>query len=156
MLIRPRQSSGGRTASMITAAAVLLGGMAIGCAQGARTPAALGERTPFPLPSGATALALATEPPATPPPSGVSFACPAAGYGSIELEADGSFRQVESGTTIALIWPRGFSLIREGGITKLLAPDGSVVLSAGSYRSDIGGSSGEVCLVGTTDYLPVR
>jgi len=114
-------------------------------------------RTPFPAQSGDKILPLSTQAPATPPPSGVTVACPVADYGSITMLFDGTdvtFVQGSTQTDVPLIWPRGFSLVQRSGVAMLLAPDGSVVLQSGQSRDDIGSSGFDVCLVGETFYAP--
>lgn len=100
-------------------------------------------------------MPLATEPPASQLPSGVSWACPSGGYADVSLDGDGTFRQVVTGQPIQLIWPRGFRLVSVAGTVRLIARDGATVLESGKSRDDFGGADGHVCMVGVAVYPPV-
>jgi len=86
-------------------------------------------RTPAPLPSEATALTLATAPPAEPLPAGVEWGCPDQLIGDVRVFRVGSavaFEWVGAGQ-VDLVWPRGFSARLRDGETEIVAPDGSVI-----------------------------
>jgi hypothetical protein len=132
--------------------ALLVGTVACTVAPPSEPPA--GPRTPAPLPSGATALTLATAPPATQIPG--NWAC---GGSTIEparvlREGDAVVFDYLSGGRVDLVWPRGFSAWLLDGRAEIVAPDGSVVLSEGDVFSDIIGGVPNICEVNGVYYPP--
>ena len=98
-----------RVRSLIVAA--LLAVVLSGCGLFQTEPTPFPPRTAAPLPSGAAALALKTDAPATPVPN-AAWACPAALLAPVRVLRDGDtvvFRLVPADSVITLIWPRGFS-----------------------------------------------
>jgi hypothetical protein len=116
-----------------------------------RTP--LPERTPFPLPSGATEVALPTQAPATPLPSGVTWACPAPIVPAVTIGWDPATKTISFGGAV-LRWPRGFSARAIGGHVEIVTPDGLVVGHDGSVLIDLGGVDGDLCWVDGHVYGP--
>lgn len=117
-------------------------------------------RTPLPLPSGAIAVPLTTEPPAAPLPSGVAWACPAMLLGPVRIVwnlAAGTvtFASVETGLPRPLVWPRGISARVLGDRLEIVAPNGNVIGRDGDVLSTLGGAD-TICLVGSTVFEPAR
>jgi hypothetical protein len=140
-------------ASLLVAIAIMVSGC--GTPSSSPWPA----RTPFPLPSAARVVPLATAPPASPYPPSVAWACPAALLLPVRIvwdQAAGTvgFIGVDTGETVALIWPRGFSARVVGGRLEIVAPDGSIEGRDGEVLSELGGAPDDVCNVRGTLYPP--
>ncbi len=120
-------------------------------------------RTPYPLPSGALAVALPTQPPATTPiPSG-GFACPLVGPDHVAVVWDRAAHAIsftfdlwgENAQATTILWPRGFSAREYKGRLELVAPDGSVVARDGeAVPNVIGDDPAHVCMVDGVLYQP--
>jgi hypothetical protein len=112
--------------------------------------------TPYPLPSGARALALPTR---GPPASGV-VGCPAIGpVGPVVMQWDRNAHTVSFsfepwGGSDTILWPDGFSAREYLGRAELVAPDGSVVARDGDAVSGILGSDPSgICEVAGKGYF---
>jgi len=143
--------------SRIAFLGLIMLGVVAGCASGG-APA----RTPYPLPSGAVAVALPTQAPATAPiPSG-GYACPLIGPERVTVVWDKvthaiSFNFDRWGTTsqATILWPRGFSAREYQGRLELVAPNGSVIAREGEAVPNVIGDDPEhVCMVDGTQYQP--
>jgi hypothetical protein len=116
-------------------------------------------RTPYPLPSNARTIALATAPPASPYPSGVGWACPAMLILPVRVTWDRAtgtvtFIGVDTGTPVGLVWPRGFSARVVADRLEIVAPDGAIVGRDGDALTTLGGTPADVCNVLGTYYAP--
>ena len=135
------------------AVSALVGAMVLGaCAGSAWSP-----RTPAPVPSGATALALATAPAAEPLPAGVEWACPDALIGDVRVLRDQAAVVFEwtSGSRVDLVWPRGFSAWLRDERAEIIAPDGSIVAREGQIISErLTGTESGICAVDDVLYSP--
>ena len=130
---------------------------------------------PFPSPgaspaaSDPTALELATEPPPTPLPSGAARVCDQAlmparivrvGNAVTAASPDSRGASPDSGSTEAVVWPRGFSARLVGGVAEIVAADGTVVaregdvIDLGGGWDGSGGPAFHVCSVNGTIYPP--
>jgi hypothetical protein len=135
-------------------------------------PSTIAEPTPYParppasLPPGATALALATEAPAV-AVAGVNIGCDLVGLLPVRIgQAQGAVTFVIAtdaghslGTTVRVVWPRGFSARLLNLRTEVVAPDGVVLGREGDVLTDLGGGGAadgafHVCDVGGTIYGP--
>ena len=139
------------------AALLLVAIMVSGCGTVSSSP--WPARTPFPLSPDATVVPLATSPPASPYPPSVAWACPAALILPVRIvwdQAAGTvgFIGVDTGETVALVWPRGFSARAVGGRLEIVSPDGSIVGRDGEVLSALGGALDDVCNVQGTLYPP--
>lgn len=117
-------------------------------------------RTPYPLPPGATTVPLETEPPASPYPPGVAWACAAVLLGPVRIAWDraaGSVRFVstDTGASGQLVWPRGFAAWIIGDRLEIVDPSGNVIGRDGDVLSTLGGGT-HVCAAGGTLYEPAR
>ena len=130
-----------------------VGAMVLGaCAESAWSP-----RTPAPVPSGATALTLATAPAAEPLPTGVEWACPDALIGDVRvLRNEGAVVfEWTSGGRVDLVWPRGFSAWLRDARAEIIAPDGSIVAREGQVISErLTGTEVGICAVDGVLYPP--
>jgi hypothetical protein len=112
-------------------------------------------RPPAPLPSGATALVLATAPPETVAPA--NWACPLNTITAAHMVREGDavvFRSVGSEQALDLVWPRGFSARLRNGVAEVVAPDGKVIVREGETFSDIVGGPPNICWVDGIYYPP--
>ena len=113
--------------------------------------------TPAPLPRGATALELQTQP--TGLGARLVLGCPAAAFPDMRVARDGSalaFIRVDGaggaetaigpGGRLDPIWPPGWSARLDGGRGELVNPEGDVVAREGDVIRRLGGGSGMVCL----------
>ena len=99
---------------------------------------------PAPLPSGATALALPTQP-WRPWPFG-GFGCPMGLVTPVRVERDGdavAFTRVDAQERVILIWPNGYSARLLEGRAELVAPDGSVLAGEGDTISNLAGGTAD-------------
>ena len=117
---------------------------------------AANPRTPYPLPSDATALTLETAPPVASVPD--NWACPMNTIGSpAQMVRDGDavvFEEVASGRRLGLVWPRGFSARLRNGTAELVAPGGAVIVREGEAFLDIIGGPPNICWVKGVFYGP--
>jgi hypothetical protein len=124
----------------------------------AGTPA----RTPYPLPSGALALSLPTQPPVATPISSGGIACQLIGPERVTFDWDRAAHKVSfpfipwsDSKATAILWPRGFSAREYLGRAELVAPNGSVVARDGEQvPSVIGPDPEHICMVAGTEYQP--
>jgi hypothetical protein len=148
-----------RMRSLVVAA--LLAVVLSGCGLFQTEPTPFPPRTAAPLPSGAAALALKTDAPATPVPD-APWACPAALLAPVRVGRDGDavvFRLVSDDSVITLIWPRGFSARLVSGRAEIVAPDGTVIARQGDVLADMLGGAGDeqgfhICSVSNRIYSP--
>ncbi len=114
-------------------------------------------RTPAPLAARESPLALPTEPPAAPLPSGEAWACPAMLFPAVRMVLDGAtvaFASTYNGAPMAIVWPRGFSARLVDGRAVLLAPDGTILARDGDVLDRLSGAGDEVCGVNDVIYGP--
>lgn len=142
--MRPMSATNGWIGSVV-------GALVFGCCLAAcDSSSGFPERTPFPLPSGAVAVALPTQPPAAPLPAGQEWACPGEGIRGT-LTWDAVSRTVSIGAP-TFRWPRGFSARESGGHVEIVAPDGSVVAREGDVITVSG--KPDICAVNGQIYGP--
>ena len=74
------------------------------------------------------------------------FGCPAALLVPVEMVVDRStspptvrFRIVETGQPIRLDWSWGVAAYELGGVVRIIAPDGEVLMTEGEVADDLGG-----------------
>jgi hypothetical protein len=125
--------------------------------------------TPFPLPPGAVAVSLLTEPiPAVVPPNTELRACPAAliiPFAVRHVPDDAArpihYLRADDGRDLVVIWPVGFSGRRTDRL-EIVAPDGRVFAREGERVEGLGGGywagggvaeAAHVCL---GDYVPTK
>lgn len=108
------------------------------------------------MPSGATALALQTRPPATADESQPNWARPMALLGPFRMLRDGDAIAFEylDGTAVELVFPRGFSARLLDGDAELVAPDGSVIAREGDELDELVGDTRDICTVNGVTYPP--
>jgi hypothetical protein len=114
-------------------------------------------RTPHPAPPGATVVALQTEQPAAPEPSGVVDACAAALLPALRVQFSAGqlvFVSVATGQPVALVWPRGFAAWMVGDQAEIVAPDGAVIARSGEVLDQLGGVLPHVCSLNGTSWGP--
>jgi hypothetical protein len=119
------------------------------------TPQPAPARTPAPLPSGATALTLATAAPEAVIP--VGWTCPGNTVVHAHVVREGVaviFVSQDTGQTIDLVWPRGFSAWLQNGEAEVVAPDGTVVLHEGQVFTGIISGVPDICEVNGVGYPP--
>jgi hypothetical protein len=112
--------------------------------------------TPFPLPPGATALALATQ---SPRPSD-QIGCVLLPPESVTMNWDAkshavsfSFNPWGDRASNTIIWPHGFSAREYQGRAELVAPDGHIVARAGDATVEVVWVEPEaICSVNGTIY----
>lgn len=98
---------------------------------------------PAPLPVGATALTLRTQPPPGFP--WLTLGCPAVLILPIRVERDdGSmvFWNVERGSVVDVAWPYGYTARVVDGRAELVTPSGTVLARDGAVISGLEGSAG--------------
>ncbi len=113
------------------------------------------SRTPAPLPSGATELAIETAPATTHTP--VNWACPESLIAPVRVvrDADAVVFELVTGERLNLVWPRGFSARLLDGRAEIVAPDGSVIGREGDVLSDmLAGDPSDICEVNSVFYPP--
>lgn len=118
-------------------------------------PQAAPPRPPAPLPSGATALTLATAPPEADILQ--HWACPGNTITPVQVVHDGYrviFVDQLTGQPHDLVWPRGFSARLVDGRAEVVAPDGTVVLREGDIFSDVISGVPNICEVDGVYYPP--
>lgn len=108
------------------------------------------------MPSGATALALQTRPPATAEERQPNWACPMALLGPFRMLHDDDAIAFEylDGTAVELTFPRGFSGRLLDGQAELVAPDGSVIAREGDELDELVGDTRDICTVNGVTYPP--
>ena len=120
------------------------------------------DRTPYPLPPGAVAVALPTQPPFTDPIPSNGFGCVAFGPRRVLMVWDKAahsisftFDQWGELQTPTILWPRGFSAREYQGRLELVTPTGSVVGRDGEEVPNvIGLDPAHVCMVDGAQYQP--
>ncbi len=145
--------------SLVVAALLTL--VLSGCGLFQTEPTPFPPRAAAPLPSGAAALALKTDAPATPVPN-AAWACPAALLAPVRGLRDGDtvvFRMVPDDSVITLTWPRGFSARLVSGRAEIVAPDGTVIARESDVLTDMLGGAGDaqgfhICSVNNRIYSP--
>lgn len=126
-----------------------------GCQVASLGPQPASPRPPASLPSGATALRLATASPEATIP--MNWACPGNAVTPTQVvrEADTViFVNQTTGQPIDLVWPRGFSARVVDDRAEIVAPDGTVVLREGDVFSDIISGPPNICEVDGVFYPP--
>lgn len=121
-----------------------------------------GTVSPAPLPDGATALALRTQPPTWRLPIG-PHVCPLAGLLPVRLVRDGqslAFELVDTGQRVQVVFPYGFTGRLVAGRAQIVAPEGVVLANEGDVLSGLGGSSADnndfvVCFTSPDEYRSV-
>ncbi len=117
------------------------------------------EPTPFPLPSGASGLALQTAPPGG-PVAGVPQLCTMTALANAlrvsVVDSRVAFVDIRTGAEIHLAWPRGFSARLVAGRAEIVGPDGDVIARNGSLLVGLNGdpdASGAFVLCPVTGYV---
>lgn len=117
-------------------------------------------RTPFPLPSGAAAVALPTASPGGARPADGVALCQTALVVPVRItwdRPDGIVLFVNQlGTPLALVWPRGFSARVVGDRLEIVAPDGTVIGRDGDTLDRLGGGGDAICEVNGVFYPPAN
>ena len=120
-------------------------------------------RTPFPLPSGAVAVALATQAPFTDPLPSAAIGCELMGPQHVLVVWDRTAHSISftfdqwtaGGHFPTILWPRGFSAREYQGRLELLDPSGLILARDGEEVSGVNGPDPEhVCMVRGTQYPP--